>query len=362
MVYSVDGAIERERIDFGAAWESCARALLEKRKRVLDEARREGTLSYSLHGSASEKSIVNGMHLFRVGRDVNSNLNRCRQILIGLGCFVASFAGGATAQSPTNGEPVAVVTSVYPLALLAREIGRDAVTVTSLIPHGADPHAYEPTPGVLRSLVGADLVLGNGAGVDGWIRRAARSGRVLMAEETAVVGGGSSPESGASLWLDPQVMAIFAGRIADKLCEVRAAACPAITARAGEVAAGIRATIAEAKARAAARRSGHIISFHLVWGRLAAQLGITEIGGFAECETRARTWGLLREARRVIESERVAFLVVEPLHEGSADMKQIVGELHLEPFPLDSMGARATDYRSFLKEAIAGLERASGAA
>lgn len=315
---------------------------------------------------ASRKSIVNGKHLFRVRRDVNSNLNRFRQILIVLGCFVGLFVAGPTvAQSPKNevrgAAPVVVVASVHPLALLAREVGQDAVAVTTLIPQGADPHAYEPTPGVLRSLVGADLVLINGAGVDGWTGRAARAGRRLVAEEIAVARGGDAPESGASLWLDPEVMAELAVRIAAKICEMRALMCPVVTARAASVASGIRATMADANARVAARRPRHVISFHLVWGRLASQLGITEIGGFAECETKARTWGLLREARRVVDSEGVKFLVVEPLHQGSAELKQIVGELHLEPLPLDSMGARAADYRSFLADVIAGLERASGA-
>ena len=293
------------------------------------------------------------------------NLNRFRQMMIVLGCFVGLIAGGVAAQAPAEQDPAAarivVAATVHPLALLARQIGQEAVTVSTLVPQGADPHAFEPTPGVLRLLVGADLVLGNGAGVDNWSRRAARSGRLLVAEDSLAARDGRALESGASLWLDPEVMAEFAKRIAEKLCEVRAAACPEISARAVAVAQEIRAMIGEAKGRAAARRAGHLISFHLVWGRLARPLGITEIGGFAECETKARTWGLLREARRVVESEGVSYLVVEPLHEGSADMKQIVDELHLRPLSLDSMGFRAADYRAFLAGAITGLEKASGA-
>lgn len=191
--------------------------------------------------------------------------------------------------------------------------------------------------------------------------RAARPDRAVMTEEVVKAHGGRTPEAGASLWLDPDVMAEVAERLAQKLCEMRPVACPTVTARGAAVAAGIRATMSEAKARVAQGRLTHIISFHLVWGRLATQLGMTEIGGFAACETKARTWGLLREARRVIESERLGYLVIEPLHEGSADLTQILTELHLRPLSLDSMGRGAADYQSFLAQAIAGLEKASGA-
>lgn len=104
---------------------------------------------------------------------MNSNLNRFRQILISLVWCGGFFPGGAEAQSPADHDrdnaPVVVVASVHPLALLARDIGQGTVSVSTVTPQGADPHDYEPTPGVLRSLVSADLVLGNGAGVDGWI-------------------------------------------------------------------------------------------------------------------------------------------------------------------------------------------------
>jgi ABC-type Zn uptake system ZnuABC Zn-binding protein ZnuA len=43
-----------------------------------------------------------------------------------------------------------------------QNVGGDLIDLEALIPRGADPHAYEPSPGDLRKLVQADLVFING--------------------------------------------------------------------------------------------------------------------------------------------------------------------------------------------------------
>ena len=50
-----------------------------------------------------------------------------------------------------------------------RQAGGNEVRVTSLVPAGADPHTYSPTPSDVRAIAGADLVVMNGLGVDDWL-------------------------------------------------------------------------------------------------------------------------------------------------------------------------------------------------
>ena len=65
--------------------------------------------------------------------------------------------------------PLKVVASFSILADLAARTGGDLVSVTSLVGPGADLHEFQPRPEDAWKLAGADLVLVNGMGAEGWI-------------------------------------------------------------------------------------------------------------------------------------------------------------------------------------------------
>ncbi len=62
-----------------------------------------------------------------------------------------------------------VVSSASIFADMASAIGGDLIESVSIVPIGGDPHIYEPTPGDVRILVKADLILQNGLTFEGWI-------------------------------------------------------------------------------------------------------------------------------------------------------------------------------------------------
>ena len=67
----------------------------------------------------------------------------------------------------TSGK-IQIVASFYPLYELADKIGGDKVNAVNLVPPGADPHDYEPTPQDVISMEQAKLVILNGAGLEPW--------------------------------------------------------------------------------------------------------------------------------------------------------------------------------------------------
>lgn len=79
--------------------------------------------------------------------------------------FLLSGCGGdgqpGTQAGPDGGKPT-VVTSLDLFADFVREIGADRVDVSALLPSGADPHTYEPSPSDIRRIVEADIVFVNG--------------------------------------------------------------------------------------------------------------------------------------------------------------------------------------------------------
>ena len=56
-----------------------------------------------------------------------------------------------------------------PVADFARQVGGERVEVTGLLDTGAEPHDYEPAPSDAEAVAEADLVVSNGAGLDGWL-------------------------------------------------------------------------------------------------------------------------------------------------------------------------------------------------
>ena len=79
------------------------------------------------------------------------------------------IAGGGTAASAEKKLNVVATFSI--LGDLAKNVGGDRVEVTTLVGPNGDVHVYEPTPADARAVGGADVVVVNGLGLEGWIDR-----------------------------------------------------------------------------------------------------------------------------------------------------------------------------------------------
>jgi zinc/manganese transport system substrate-binding protein len=73
------------------------------------------------------------------------------------------------AQTPVTGDPVQVVASFSILGDLVKNVGGEAVEVTSLIAPGVDAHTYDPAPADLVVLTKADVIFENGLGFEPWL-------------------------------------------------------------------------------------------------------------------------------------------------------------------------------------------------
>jgi zinc/manganese transport system substrate-binding protein len=81
--------------------------------------------------------------------------------------------------SPSSAaEKLKVVTSFSILGDFVENVGRDHVSVTSLVGPNGDAHVYEPTPTDLKRVSEASVIITNGLGLEGWILR------LLEASET----------------------------------------------------------------------------------------------------------------------------------------------------------------------------------
>jgi len=134
-----------------------------------------------------------------------------------------SGCGGSKPGAGQDDGRIRVVATTTPVADFARQVGGERVQVTGLLDATAEPHDYEPAPSDARAVAEADLVVSNGAGLDGWLDdlleqagaevprvEAARGVELLPTEERGLPGD-------PHVWHDPRAAASMVDNIASGL-------------------------------------------------------------------------------------------------------------------------------------------------
>lgn len=165
-------------------------------------------------------------------------------VLLGAGC-------GAPSTRTSDGGPLQVVTTTSYLADMAQNVAGDRFQVSSLVPRGADPHAFEPAPSDLRSAAEADVLIVNGGGLEGPLldtlknaggdavlvdASAGLRSRTPQPGEPALESGGTDPH----FWLDPVLAEKYVSNISAALTAADPAGEKAYTANAAAYIARLR--------------------------------------------------------------------------------------------------------------------------
>lgn len=75
----------------------------------------------------------------------------------------------ASDASTTETTKLKVKTSFYPMYEFTRQVAGDLADVENLIPPGIEAHDWEPTPQDMAGISDADVLVYNGAGMEGWV-------------------------------------------------------------------------------------------------------------------------------------------------------------------------------------------------
>lgn len=134
---------------------------------------------------------------------------------------VACGSNGAAKQSGSNGSKIQVVASLDFYGEVAKAVGGNKVSVQSIIDNPAvDPHDYEPTTKVGKSVASADLVVASGIGYDGWmdkvVKSADKSKNYLRVADDLM---NKKEGDNEHIWYDPRTMPKLANTLADKFAK-----------------------------------------------------------------------------------------------------------------------------------------------
>lgn len=139
-----------------------------------------------------------------------------RSTMLAAGLLVAAPAGWAGAPTAS---PIAIVAAENFYGDVARQVGGPPVTVTSILGNpDEDPHLFEASPSVGRSIAAANIVIYNGIDYDPWAEKLlhAIAGPGRVAIDVAGVTG-RKPGDNPHIWYDPATMPIVAQVLAAEL-------------------------------------------------------------------------------------------------------------------------------------------------
>src|SRR5271166_588303 len=76
---------------------------------------------------------------------------------------------GAAAPSPAGAVPANVLVTISTFVSLAQAVGGSRVSVSSLVPVGASPEDYQPSPSDIGRVHAANVLFENGLGLEVWL-------------------------------------------------------------------------------------------------------------------------------------------------------------------------------------------------
>ncbi len=118
-----------------------------------------------------------------------------------------------------SAQPIGIVAAENFYGDVAKQIGGNAVKVTSILSNpDQDPHLFEASPSVARSLSSAQIVVYNGIDYDPWMAKLLGASKAPDRREIVVADLiGKKTGDNPHIWYDPATMTAFAQALTDAL-------------------------------------------------------------------------------------------------------------------------------------------------
>jgi manganese/iron transport system substrate-binding protein len=117
-------------------------------------------------------------------------------------------------------DKIAVVTTFSTLNSFVQGVGGKYVTVHNLVPVGASPETYQPTPQDIAKLADAQLLVENGTGIEIWLQHTIANAGNAKLRVVVLSDGLRHIDHNPHLWMDPVLARAYAGKVRDALIAV----------------------------------------------------------------------------------------------------------------------------------------------
>ena len=278
--------------------------------------------------------------------------------------LAACAAPQETSEPPADALPIRAAASVPPLAWLVDRVGGDRVETAVLIPAGASPHAFEPSPRQVAAVVAADLFVA--VGDPDFAFEARLVDRLLGEREDdaaepevvklAAVAASAADDDALDphLWLVPRHLESAASAIADALSDLDPEGEAFYRANFEALDAELDDLDDELRQHLGGFAGGSFYVEHPAWGHLAAEYGLTQVA--LEEEGKEPRVGRLVEAIEAARRDGVRVVLVQ---RGVAERagRTLADEIGAEVVEVDPL---AYDVAANLRRVSEVLQRAMG--
>ncbi|MCA9397545.1 zinc ABC transporter substrate-binding protein [candidate division WWE3 bacterium] len=255
-----------------------------------------------------------------------------------------------------------VATTIYPLYDIVRNVAGENVETVLLLPPGASPHTFDPSPGDLQEIAGSDTVFMIGHGLDDWTADIATSAGVdsLKVVDTNIIlmeneeDGHHDHEDDEShdevdheddhdhgpinphYWLSIPNAILITQTVSEELSQLYPELSGTFKTNADEYI----ATLSDLQTEFELSLTGaspQIATFHNAWGYFAESLDIEIVTTFEEYAGQEPSASYLAEFQEHIEEHQVTVIFAEPQLSTNA-LEPIAADLGATISILDPLG------------------------
>jgi len=147
---------------------------------------------------------------------------RCLSLIAAaLVAALLAFAACSNATQQANlNVPIAVVTTFSTLNSFVEAVGGNRVRVHNLVPVGASPEEYLPSPQDVAALADAQLLVENGAGIETWLQRTIQNAGNAKLRVVVLSQGLRHIDANPHLWMDPVLARAYTNKVREALASL----------------------------------------------------------------------------------------------------------------------------------------------
>jgi len=233
------------------------------------------------------------------------------------------------APSPRcHGGRLPVAASIFPLADMVKQVGKDHVDVIAIIPPGASPHTFSLKPSQVKRIAESRVVFTIGAGLESWTEKLLASDqhlhrKVVLSDDVMLIYGTgehsrehiSGDKTGSAnphIWLDPVIALGMVHRIADALGQADPANREDYLKNGKDYGQDLMDLDHTIKETIAGFRTRKYVSFHSAWVYFARQYALESVGTIEASPGRNPTPKTILKIMDQMKAHQITALFAEP--------------------------------------------------
>ena len=260
---------------------------------------------------------------------------------------IFSFTACKNENKDNRGEnkKIKVSASIIPIADFAKKIGGDFIEVNIVIPPGANPHIFEPSPEQLVNFSDSDIFIFLGSGFEFWkdkfisssgnrdMKLVELSKDEELLDEHEEHGHAKNPH----IWISPSKSLKFIPIIEKSLSEIDPKHASEYKKNAEIFKEKILKLDKECKEKIANFKNKKFLSQHASWSYFANDYGLEEVGNIEKFPGREATTAEIEELIKTAKSYQVNVIFTDAQFSEKA-AKAVAESGNLKIVPLDILG------------------------